>query len=297
MATPLARAFLDALRETHGERAPSSIDGLAALLAPLIDGARTQHPSIRVDDVVFGRHLGARVDPALALPEALAQLKIADLLVACGCAVGDRGAIAILEADHVRGAQGALGKRGISAEIAEEANQNVRERLLVGAGRPRILDYDGRGDLKSWVRVVVIREAIYLAKQGKRDLPLSYDLLAAPATADDPESAYFKARYRAEYKQAFETAVEELSSRERAVLRQQIVLGMSIDEIGTVYQVHRATAARWVQSARDELLAKTRRELAIRLNLSRADLENIVRMIESQLVVSMNRLLEATRGD
>ena len=294
MKHPLASVLLEA--HPAQVRAPT-VDAavLEAALVAVVSTARARYPGIKVPDASYVRHLAARLDPELPVETALAELRTEDLLLACGCAAGDRAAIALMESECIRGARGALGKRAIPSEIAEEANQNVRERLLVGDGTPKVLEYDGRGDLKSWVRVVVVREAIYLSKRGKKEVPLSFDLLALPASQDDPEVAYFKAHYRAEYKEAFEAAVEELTSRERALLRQQVVLGMSVDEIGVVYQVHRATAARWVQAARDELLAKARLQLAIRLNLPRAEIESIVRLIESQLVMSMGRLLKATQ--
>ena len=256
----------------------------SSLLAAAAE-ACAQEPSIKVSAERLAQHLAERPGAA----------HVRDLLIALGCAERDRAAIALLEAECIRHAQGALAKRAIAPEIIEEANQNVRERLLVGEVAPKILDYDGKGELRSWVRVVIVREAIHLAKRGKKEVSLSYDLLEVPASQDDPEVAYFKAHYRAEYKDAFQHAVKELTSRERALLRQQVVLGMSVDEIGAVYQVHRATAARWVQSAREELLAKARLQLAIRLELPRAELETIVHMIESQLVMSMGRLLKATQ--
>jgi len=193
----------------------------------------------------------------------------------------------------MRRAEGSVGRKGVSREVIEEAKQNVRERMLVGDGQPRILDYNGRGDLKNWLRVAVVREAIYLSKKADKEAPIAYELFAMADPAGDPEIGYFKARYRAEYKSAFESAITQLDARERSLLRQQYVLGMTVDQIGTIYQVHRATAARWVQSAREELLSKARLELAKRTGLSRDELESVVRMIESQLNVSLNRLLAA----
>ncbi len=292
MKHPLADTFVAAqFAPASGATVDASLleDALAAIVAK----ARSRYPGVEIDDATYVRHLATRVDPTLPAASALAELRTDDLLVACACTKGDRAALLVLESECIRGAQSALGKRAVSSEIIEEANQNVRERLIVGDGVPKLLEYDGKGDLKSWVRVVVVREAIYLSKRGQRESSLSFDLLALPASQDDPETAYFKAHYRAEYKEAFEAAVDELTSRERALLRQQVVLGMSIDEIGIVYQVHRATAARWVQAARDELLAKTRLQLAIRLKLPRTEIETILRMIESQLVMSMGRLLKA----
>jgi RNA polymerase sigma-70 factor (ECF subfamily) len=283
---PLAAAFL--------ETCPSSIVDrplLEIALGGLLTRARERYPRLTVDDVAYARHLGGRLEAGEAVLEALASLNADDLFLAFACATGDASAIAIFEEDCMRRAEGAVGRKGVSRDVIEEAKQNVRERMLVADGAPKILDYNGRGDLKNWLRVAVVREAIYLSKKADKEGPLSYELFTFADPAVDPEIGYFKARYRAEYKAAFEAAITQLEARERSLLRQQYVLGMTVDQIGTIYQVHRATAARWVQSAREELLSKARFELAKRTGLSRAELESIVRMIESQLNVSLNRLL------
>ncbi len=55
--------------------------------------------------------------------------------------------------------------------------------------------------------------------------------------------------------------------------------------------MHRATAARWLQAARAAVLDGTQGELIRRLRLSRTELANVMRLIESQLDVSLPRLL------
>lgn len=290
-AYPLATAF-------HETLSAPSVDkkALEAALQAALERARERYPNVAVDDLAYARHLGGRFAPDEPVLETLATVNAADLYLARACADGDSNAIAIFEDENMRRAEGAVGKKGVSRDVIEEAKQNVRERMLVGAeSDPRILDYNGRGDLKNWLRVAVVREAVYLAKKADREGPLTYELFTFADPAADPEIGYFKARYRAEYKQSFEAAITQLEARERSLLRQQYVLGLTVDQIGAIYQVHRATAARWVQSAREELLSKARLELAKRTGLSRTELEGIVRMIESQLNVSLNRLL-ATRA-
>jgi RNA polymerase sigma-70 factor (ECF subfamily) len=268
--------------------------GVGERLAAAVAQARAAFPAIALADEAFVRHLAARADAAKRPLDALAVLRTDDLFLAAACAAGDHEAILRFELEHVRWAERGLTKRGISADAIEEAKQNVRERLLVGSETAKILDYDGRGDLRQWVRVVLLREAILLSKREKREkreTPDTFDFLSLPDRADDPEIAYFKRRYRAEYKEAFTAALLGLSARERALLRQQYILGLNVDEIGTMYQVHRATAARWVQGARETLLSNARLELAHRLGLARAEIEAIVRMIDSQLEVSLGRIL------
>ncbi len=86
-------------------------------------------------------------------------------------------------------------------------------------------------------------------------------------------------------------ALGDLSHRQRNVLRQHTVFGVTIDGLAVMYRVHRATAARWLDGAREALLAGTRRELMARLHLSPGTLDSIMRLIESQIEISVRRLL------
>lgn len=52
-------------------------------------------------------------------------------------------------------------------------------------------------------------------------------------------------------KHAIEDAAAELAPRDRALLRLHLVERASIDDIAALYRVHRATVARWIQSARE----------------------------------------------
>lgn len=290
MAHPLAAAFL----ETCAVTAPN-VEALERALRGLLEQARATHPRVALDDESFARHLGARVGDELPVLDALPKIRAADLFLACACAAGHPSAIAIFEGTCMRHADDGVRRKGISRDVTEEAKQNVRERVLIGDGSPRILGYDGRGELKQWLRVAVVREAIALSKKADKEPSLSYELFTIVDDAANPEVAFFKARYRSEYKHSFEAAITQLDARERSLLRQTYILGLNVDQIGQIYQVHRATAARWVQSAREELLSKARLELARRTGATRLELESIVQMIESQLNVSLNRLL-ATRS-
>ncbi len=289
--TSLRHTLADALLEARDASDDVDRDALEALLVELLKAARSRYPGVRLDAEHFARHLGSRIAGGQAVFDALGHLRAEDLYLARACVSGDRNAIASFESECMRGADGALRRRSIDEDTVEEAKQNIRERLLVGGGSPRLVEYDGKGDLRQWVRITVLREAIYLSKRSKRHEPMTYDLLTLPHGSDDPEVAYFKKRYRAEYKEAFEAALSALSARERSLLRQQFILGLTVDEIGTIYDVHRATAARWVKAARDDLIARARRELAARVGLSDAEIETIVKMIDSQLDASLRRVL------
>ncbi len=61
--------------------------------------------------------------------------------------------------------------------------------------------------------------------------------------------------------------------------------------MGKLHQVHRATAARWLQSIRDALLERTRVELQARLGAGAADVDSVIRLVASRLDVSLERVL------
>jgi RNA polymerase sigma-70 factor (ECF subfamily) len=82
---------------------------------------------------------------------------------------------------------------------------------------------------------------------------------------------------------AVEDVLRDLDPCERNVLRMHMVHQLSIDEIGRTYEVHRATAARWLTSIRDRLQDETRKLLRDRLGLADRELDSLFRVVESQL--------------
>lgn len=246
--------------------------------------------AVDVEPEVFAAFLGGRV-----AADSLETARVEDLWAACACGTGDSAAIAAAEARYFPDVDAALGKMGLSADRMGEVKQGLRKVLFVGdpsAGvAPRIGEYKGTGDLRAWLRVTAMRAALKLLRKENRETPTDDALLEARAQTDDPELGYMKAAYRAAFKTAFQEALDSLDAKEKTFLKQQIVDGLSIDELGSLYQVHRATAARWVQSAREKLLTRTRRTFMMNARISSDECESIMRLVRSQLDVSLHRRL------
>ena len=306
-ARPLSAAFLAAQaaraasdREAADpEDAPVGRPDLEEALAAAASRARADWKDVDAGDEQFAAFLGGRVAAA-----ELEAARVADLWAACACGTGDGRAIAEVEARYFPDVDAALGKMGLSADRIGEVKQGLRRLLFVGdaavgdAGTadgaklaPRITEYRGTGDLRAWLRVTAMRAALKLLRKENRETPTDDALLEARAQQDDPELAYMKAAYRASFKVAFQEALESLLPRERTLLKQQIVDGLGIDELGALYQVHRATAARWVQSAREKLLVRTRRTFMMNARISSDECESIMRLVRSQLDMSLQRRL------
>lgn len=267
---------------------------LEEALASAAARGRAAWKDVDAGDERFAAFLGGRI-PSAELDAA----RVGDLWAACACGTGDGRAIAEVEARYFPDVDAALGKMGLSADRIGEVKQGLRRLLFVGepgahAGAqiaPRITEYRGTGDLRAWLRVTAMRAALKLLRKENRETPTDDALLEARAQQDDPELAYMKAAYRASFKVAFQEALESLLPRERTLLKQQIVDGLGIDELGALYQVHRATAARWVQSAREKLLLRTRRTFMLNARISSDECESIMRMVRSQLDMSLQRRL------
>jgi RNA polymerase sigma-70 factor (ECF subfamily) len=281
---PLVEALRAALPSPRVEATPARELELA--LRTMIDEARHVWPGLAVTDAAFVSYLAARI-PEGALPAALRELHV-DLYLACGCVAGDPAAVAAFQRTIVADLDARIVPA--AAERLDELRQLVIEKALVADGTPRIATYRGRGPLHAWVRVTAVRISIDLvrAKPDGRSLA-DASLDAVIDTTASPELLHVKTLYKAELKRSIETAAAQLSARERNLLRYSLLDGLGIDELAALYHVHRATAARWLVSARDALGAATKRDLTARLGLQREELVSLMRVVESQLEISWSR--------
>jgi RNA polymerase sigma-70 factor (ECF subfamily) len=241
---------------------------------------RAGWPAIDVPFEDFAAYVAAR-DPA---PE-----HAASLYLACACARGDAAAVAALDGAYFDGVRAAIGRVARSASAADEAVQLLREKLFVtdGSRERGIAGYAGRGDLRGWLRVAATRVALGMLR-GRRPDHDDAELDRIATAGPDPEMAVLRQRYAAQANEAIRTAFAALDPRERNLLRQHFVDGLGIDELGRLYGVHRATAARWLEKARETLEKRTRARLAKELAVSAETLDSIVRMLHSDLHISLS---------
>jgi len=267
-------------------------------LAEMIAAARAAWPKVELDDDRFLAHVRARVPDGVPLETAAAELHASDLYLACACADGDRAALAAFELHYLSAVDRALRRLELDADDVHEVKQRVRISLFVAEdGPPRIAGYTGRGGLRSWLRVVAVHDAFAMKRVARRyesvDEDRLVDLACAGAT---PEVAYLKRLYRREFERAFRDAIQGLATRERTLIRQHFLDGVTVIELAHLYRVHRVTAARWLADARDALLASTRAFLIERLDVPAAEIEAILRLVLSQLEINLDPLFRRQRA-
>jgi RNA polymerase sigma-70 factor (ECF subfamily) len=143
-----------------------------------------------------------------------------------------------------------------------------------------------------WLVTVAARTALK-QRRGRAAQPHdSISGLAQIAVEAEPELALAKARYAPELDKALRTALDTLDPRQRVLLRLHYAEGWSIDRLGALYQVGRSTSARWIIAAREALHEATKTAMQRRLQLTTSEFESLVGLVQSQLEVSLIRLLE-----
>ncbi len=294
----LVRPFLDA---APPEVRPvlQAIADLDRRLWTLVAEGRAAWPELAVVARDLVEFVARQVTDDLA-DAALDGLRPADLYLACACARGIPGALATFDREYMREVDIALARMRVGPPRISDVKQLVRQRLFVGggtAGAPtsagKISEYGGRGDLRRWVRSVAVRTCLNEMRKGKREVLVDDDHLIAQhaISADDPEVEYMKRTYAGEFKAAFAEALQQLRAREQTLLRYHHVDGLNIDEIGAIYRVHRVTAFRWLEKAKEALVKNTLDLLRARLKLPAAELDSVLRMIRSQIHLSLVRHL------
>lgn len=239
-------------------------------------------------------YVAQRVPEQGELPASLRRLHVEDLMLARACAMGDPVALAQVEEEHFGVIDAALSRMPDAAAQVPEIKQQIRQQLFVSEGdqAAKIAQYSGRGELRSWLRVVAIRCAINLLQRHGREVELKDEVLTQFASpGENQELDYLKRRYRAEFKQCFEGALASLTSRDRNILCYHYLERLNIDQIGEIYKVHRTTAARWLARIRGDLLERTRRSLMEKLRIEKTEFESIMRLIESHLEASIEKVL------
>ncbi len=277
------------------ERPAWDPDALGARLGALLTEAHRTWPRVKVADDLFWEFLARRMPPDRDLLEVLDELKCVDLYLACACLEGDDRAARAFERAYFpvldRALAGVCGRTG----QADDVKQSVYQKVFVGEeGRDAAIHkYDGVGDLRAWVRVTAVRMALNLKRDGKRERPLSPDILVTlPKGGPGPEEDYLKRVYSDAFKRAFGRALAALDHKQRNLLRYYYLDGLTVEQIGTIYRVHKATISRRLAEIRELLLTETRNSLIRELDVDRSEFDSIMRLIQSRMDVSIVRFLK-----
>jgi RNA polymerase sigma-70 factor (ECF subfamily) len=255
---------------------------------------RAALPELEVTCESFVRHLAPHV-AGEQIAESLAKLHAAEFYLACACAAGQPAALAVFEERYLSHVGMFLGRMKPQPAFVDEVRQVLRDKLFVGP-KPKILEYSGRGELNNWLRVVTTRTALNLQRRRMEilDNGSSSPSRQVPASPQsDPELGYIKERYRAAFQAALSASVASLSQEQRNLLRLHFMQGVTLDELATLFHVHRTTIARRIAQTRDAILQQMRDQLEAQLRVDSSELASLMGLMRSQIDLSISRLLHS----
>ena len=290
MAAVGAAHFLSVLDPDRREEVAAIAD-LDVLLAAHLAAGAAEWPSVALEPQIYVRHLAdtLRARTGELADHVIRTMPAADLYLAAACVAGNAAAISAFQTTVLPVVRPALAKLRVAEPTIDETEQRVLIMILVGdPDRPAIAHYTGRGRLRSWVRTIGVRTGRRLAGValggGEQDL----DRLAV--NVHDPELSLLRERYREHVHGALREAIAALPERHRNVLRQYYIDGLTIDQLAALYRVDRATTARWVVTSRTAVLAGVHAQLTAALGASSEEIDSILRLVRSQLELSIRHL-------
>lgn len=275
---------------------------LGELLDRFVQDGQSGWPQLKVAPEQFVCFLARHLSPESAEPRALSELRVRDLYLVCAFGQGDPAAQAALASQHMPKLRAVLLRAAIPDALITDIQQDLYTRLIEqqNPDNPK-RGFSGRGDLFSWLCTCAMREARLRQKRLTREVALEQaadHTLQVTGPGKSPELNVLTGHLKAVFQQAFREAVAALDSRERNLLRYHFLAQLNIDEIGNIYKVHRATAARWVKDAQVRLAALTRKQFLVRMQVKADSLPEIMEQIQSLLSLSLGVILtEIIEGD
>jgi RNA polymerase sigma-70 factor, ECF subfamily len=266
------------------------------------DAGRRAWPRIALDAAAFA--VWAR--EAAVEHESLAT-RGEDLYLVAGCIAQDPQAILAFEKSFLAVITRRAGRVPLTPDQADELRQQLRVTLLLGPGA-KVKTFKGQGPLRAWVQVCAVRLALTMVSNGgsagsgggaaaggatPADAALIDELVSRDASQ---ELLSMKARYRDAFQGALENCFSTLPPRQKTLLRMHFLEGMSIDEMGQVFGVHRATAARWLVAIRKQVLEELSRQVQFDLRTSSSEFASLFRLVRSDVRLSLHRILDLPDG-
>jgi RNA polymerase sigma-70 factor (ECF subfamily) len=134
--------------------------------------------------------------------------------------------------------------------------------------------------------------ALRLALNAKRGTASSEIAAALPdALIAGPEAEYLRTQVREPFVRAFRTALQALPRDDRTILRLHYVDALNIGGIGRIYQVHRATVARWLVRIRSDVLGHTRALLAAELGTDTDEADSVIGGLAADFDLTLSSIL------
>lgn len=258
-----------------------------------VDAGSLQWPEV----AIAADEIAAQLEQHMAVADA-SSAHAGDLYLAAAAGLGDRFAVSVID-KRIAMFAAQSNRTLLSRSDLDDAMQDLRIRLMTAreSSPPLITTYRGTGPLDAWLRAVVLRAVLMARRKQLSNKVRPVDdsaWLELALVMDDDEAPAIPGRRRVpEIRRAFEEAVAVLPARQRVVLRQHFIDGLSSEQLGRIYDVHRVTVFRWIAEAKATVLAQMRERLALVFGATPTEVDSIVRGLARSFSISVVRVLDA----
>ena len=274
------------------------------------DRCRQRYPTIDLSLEVFLKRVEEVValllgscDPTSPHPwtTAFATLHHEDLFLAVACSRGDRIAWEFFADDYLpqvhRFAIQSCRGRPESEDLAQEIVTTLLASMEPGKDS-KLAGYNGKGSLAGWLRVAVARAAIDHFRRFRKEILVDnwetqgnevqvMAEVALPSRGAEP----LDSRWGPVLSRLLAEDLKGLAPRDRLLLSLYYVHGVSLKAIGRQFDVHEATASRWLESLRQGIRKRIERELRRQHGLRDRDLDSLWRSVSDNDSFSLEKIL------
>ncbi len=229
-------------------------------------------------------------------PEGIDAVNVGDLLLCFDALQGSALALGTHDARIRATARHVLASMANPVLDADELAQLIHERVLVHQPRAvaRLETYTGRGALVQWLRAVATMLALEKQRSARANVASSEEdqnmAFALAAMQPSPESLIRRRHDSEHLTRAINEGVASLPAQERTVLKLRFVDGLSPDDIGRMFGVHRTTALRWLERAQERLKSHVKAGLQEQLRLSGRELDSMILSLNTSLPLHLSRV-------
>jgi len=251
----------------------------------LFSGACASWPNLALSQADFAAFLGERfASPAEVPPETAA-----DLFLACACVRNVPGALQVFRDRLFPVVVVAVKPFDDSQAFAEEVFQRLSDALFVSAtpGQGKMARYQGQGALAGFVATAARRIALRLSTASAR-FHGEAELVHQFSQFDEQETNLLKLRYRDTFNRALAVALRKLPSRERLILRMNLVEHVSTTQIAALYRVSQPTVSRWIQRSAKSIFAAVKNLVCDELAIDTRELESLLLLVRSQIDITLS---------
>lgn len=184
--------------------------------------------------------------------------------------------------------------------VAHDLADNILADLFLPdrSGTSRIVSYDGRSTLSTWLRVVISNRAINAQRSNAtmQSVEILTDIPDEPAL-ECMDSGLLTERYRSLIEDSLIAACQNLTLRERLILLWRYEDGLLLGQIAQLLGIHQSNVTRQLERLQTKVREQVMATLSKRHGLSPAAIEECLRDVaENPQTVAILNLIKGPQG-